>query len=75
MKPYAEEAVNGYFLEMAQGWADQEEALIVRVSQLESRLLSIPFLRVPRQFKFRLFPGGDPLDFRKLPDGIGVIID
>ncbi|RKJ79334.1 phage tail protein [Butyricicoccus sp. 1XD8-22] len=42
VKPYAEEAVNGYFLEMAQGWADQEEALIVRVSQLESRLLSIP---------------------------------
>ena len=42
MKPYAEEAVNGYFLEMAQGWADQEEALIVRVSQLESRLLNVP---------------------------------
>ena len=42
VKPYAEEAVNGYFLEMAQGWADQEEALIVRVSQLESRLLSVP---------------------------------
>lgn len=33
------------------------------------------FLRVPRQFKFRLFPGGDPLDFCKFPDGIGVIID
>ncbi len=42
VKPYAEEAINGYFLEMARGWADQEEALTVRISQLESRLLGIP---------------------------------
>lgn len=42
VKPYVETAVNEYFKELAQGWADQEEALIVRVSQLESRLLSIP---------------------------------
>lgn len=41
MKPYVEEAVNGYFKELAQGWADQEEALIIRVSQLESRLLNV----------------------------------
>ena len=34
--------MNKYFKELAQGWADQEETLIVRVSQLESRLLSIP---------------------------------
>ena len=42
VKPYAEEAVNAYFLELAQGWADQDEALIIRVSQLESRLLAVP---------------------------------
>lgn len=41
VRPYAEEAVNGYFKELAEGWADQEEALIIRVSQLESRLLSV----------------------------------
>ena len=41
VKPYVEEAVNGYFKELAQGWADQEEALIIRVSQLESRLLNV----------------------------------
>lgn len=42
VKPYAEEAVNAYFLELAQGWADQDETLIIRVSQLESRLLAVP---------------------------------
>ena len=41
VRPYVEEAVNGYFKELAQGWADQEEALIIRVSQLESRLLNV----------------------------------
>ncbi|WP_322170369.1 baseplate J/gp47 family protein [Acutalibacter caecimuris] len=41
VKPYVEEAVKGYFGELAQSWADQEEALIVRVSQLESRLLGV----------------------------------
>lgn len=41
VKPYVEEAVNSYFKELAQGWADQEEALIIRVSQLESRLLNV----------------------------------
>ena len=35
------EAINGYFLELAQSWADQNEALVVRISQVESRLLGI----------------------------------
>lgn len=38
---YATEAINGYFLELAQSWADQDEALVVRISQIESRLLGI----------------------------------
>ena len=38
---YVTEAINGYFLELAQGWADQDEALVVRISQIESRLLGI----------------------------------
>lgn len=42
VRPYAEEAVNGYFQELAEGWANQEEALIIRVSQLESRLVNSP---------------------------------
>ncbi len=41
VRPYAEEAVKGYFRELAEDWADQEEELIVRISQLESRLLNV----------------------------------
>ena len=41
VRPYAEEAINGYFQELAEGWADQKEALIIRVSQLESRLVNV----------------------------------
>lgn len=39
VKPYAVEIVNSYFQELAAGWADEEDTLTVRVSQLESRLL------------------------------------
>lgn len=39
---YVTEAIEGYFKELAESWADQEEALVVRVSQIESRLLNIP---------------------------------
>lgn len=38
---YVTEAINGYFFELAQSWADQDEALVVRISQIESRLLGI----------------------------------
>lgn len=38
---YVTEAINGYFLELAKSWADQDEALVVRISQIESRLLGI----------------------------------
>ena len=38
---YVTEAINGYFFELAQSWADQNEALVVRISQVESRLLGI----------------------------------
>ena len=38
---YVTEAINGYFLELAQSWADQDEVLVVRISQIESRLLGI----------------------------------
>lgn len=40
--PYAEEAIDAYFKELAQSWADETEPLIVRVSQIETRLLSCP---------------------------------
>ena len=39
---YVTEAIEGYFKELAESWADQDEALVVRISQIESRLLSIP---------------------------------
>ena len=42
MAGYVTEAIEGYFKELAESWADQDEALVVRISQIESRLLSIP---------------------------------
>lgn len=41
LKAAIEEAVDGYFLELAGTWA-QEEKLIVRISQIEMRLLDLP---------------------------------
>lgn len=41
VKGYVTDAVNAYFLELAKSWADQEEALVCRISQVESRLLDI----------------------------------
>ena len=41
VKPYVEEAVNGYFKELAKSWADSTEPLIIRISQIESRLIDI----------------------------------
>lgn len=38
---YVTEAIEGYFKELAEGWADQNEPLVVRISQIESRLLGI----------------------------------
>ena len=39
--PYIEETIDGYFKELNATWS-KEEALIVRVSQIESRLLTLP---------------------------------
>lgn len=41
VKPYVLETINRYFKELAETWADQEEPLVVRISQLESRILSV----------------------------------
>lgn len=38
---YVTKEINEYFTELAESWANQEEALVVRISQIESRLLSI----------------------------------
>ena len=35
------EAIESYFTELAESWADQTEPLVVRISQIESRLLGI----------------------------------
>lgn len=40
-KTYIEEAIDGYFLQLSKDWEDQE-ALIVRISQIETRLLNVP---------------------------------
>ena len=42
VKPHAEAAVDGYFHELAEGWAEQEGGLVVRVSAVEMRLLGCP---------------------------------
>ena len=41
VKTYVETTIKAYFTELAQTWADQDEALVVRISQIESRLLGI----------------------------------
>ena len=41
VQPYLLEAINKYFKELSETWADQEEALVIRISQLESRILSV----------------------------------
>lgn len=41
VRPYAEEEVDAYFLELAKTWEDSEE-LIVRISQIETRFLGLP---------------------------------
>lgn len=41
VKPYVLDTINGYFKELAETWADQNEPLVVRISQLESRILSV----------------------------------
>lgn len=41
VKPYVLEITNRYFKELAQAWAEQEEPLVVRVSQIESRILAV----------------------------------
>ena len=33
--------MNGYFGELAKTWADSDEPLVVRVSQIESRILGV----------------------------------
>lgn len=38
---YVTEVIEVYFKELAEGWADQNEPLVVRISQIESRLLDI----------------------------------
>ena len=42
MAPNVEQAVKEYFTELAQGWADQDDNIIIRVSRVESRLLNVP---------------------------------
>lgn len=41
VKDYVEATVNGYFGELAKTWADSGEPLVVRVSQIESRILGV----------------------------------
>lgn len=40
LKAYAEKTIDGYFNELSKSWADNE-SLIVRISQLETRLLNV----------------------------------
>lgn len=41
VRSYVEDAVKGYLRELAETWASQEQPLVVRISQIESRLLGI----------------------------------
>ena len=41
VQSYVEQTIEEYFEELSKTWADQEQALVVRVSQIESRLLGV----------------------------------
>lgn len=41
VQPYVLSALNAYFKELAKTWAEQGEELIVRISQVESRVLGV----------------------------------
>ena len=41
VQSYVEQTIEAYFEELSETWADQEQALVVRVSQIESRLLGV----------------------------------
>ena len=41
VKDYVEAALKGYFNELAKTWADSDEPLVVRISQIESRILGV----------------------------------
>ena len=41
VQPYVIDVITTYFKELAESWADQEGALVVRLSQLESRILGV----------------------------------
>ena len=41
VQAYVEQTIEAYFEELSETWADQEQALVVRVSQIESRLLGV----------------------------------
>lgn len=41
VKTYVEETIKDYFAQLSKSWADQEQPLVVRVSQIESRLLGV----------------------------------
>lgn len=41
IQPYAEETIDGYFKELTQSWANEDQ-LVVRISQIETKLLNLP---------------------------------
>ena len=67
VKPYVQTAVNGYLKDLAKAWADQDETLIVRISQLESRLLTIPGIVDVAQTKINGTAGNYPLPLDTIP--------
>ena len=41
MQSYVKHTVSNYLYELAKDWAEQQEPLVVRISQLESRILAV----------------------------------
>lgn len=71
VKPYVEEAVKGYFTELAKSWADSTDPLIIRISQIESRLIDITgILDVARTTI-----NGEAANYTLPPDSIPVLGD
>lgn len=66
IKPYAQEAVDAYFLELAQAWADSGGGT-VRISQIEARLLDLDGVEDIQNTRLNGADGNLPLGLDEIP--------
>lgn len=65
-KPYIEEAVNNYFTELASSW-DRNDALVVRIAQIDARLLNLDCILDIANTKLNGNPSNIQLGSKQIP--------